>query len=178
MIRRPPRSTLFPYTTLFRSDLSKAKFMYGATGTNLDILARQHLWNIGIDYKCGTGHGVGHFLGVHDGLHGIRFQYNSQRLEENMVVTNEPGVYIAGSHGIRIENELFVKDYVTTEHGKFLQFETLTFVPIDLDAILPELLSSEEKEWLNRYHKEVFMKISPFLKEEEKEWLKIYTRSI
>lgn len=159
-------------------DLSKAKFMHGATGTNLDILARQHLWNIGIDYKCGTGHGVGHFLGVHDGLHGIRFQYNVQRLEENMVVTNEPGVYIAGSHGIRIENELFIKAYLETEHGKFLQFETLTFVPIDLDAILPELLSPEEKEWLNHYHKEVFTKISPFLKEEEKEWLKIYTRSI
>lgn len=159
-------------------DLSKAKFMHGATGTNLDILARQHLWNIGIDYKCGTGHGVGHFLGVHDGLHGIRFQYNAQRLEENMVVTNEPGVYIVGSHGIRIENELVVRPYLETEHGKFLQFETITFAPIDLDAILPELLSVEEKEWLNQYHKDVYTKISPFLNEKEKEWLKIYTRSI
>lgn len=111
--------------------LSRAKFLFGATGTNLDILARQFLWNVGIDYKCGTGHGVGHILNVHEGPHGIRFQYNPQRLEIGMIVTNEPGAYIEGSHGIRIENELLVKEFCETEHGKFLEFETITYAPID-----------------------------------------------
>lgn len=111
--------------------LSRAKFLFGATGTNLDILARQFLWNVGIDYKCGTGHGVGHILNVHEGPHGIRFQYNPQRLEVGMIVTNEPGAYIEGSHGIRIENELLVKEFCETEHGKFLEFETITYAPID-----------------------------------------------
>lgn len=159
-------------------DLSKARFLYGATGTNLDVLARQHVWNVGIDYKCGTGHGVGHFLGVHEGPHGIRFQYNPQVLEENMIVTNEPGVYIANSHGIRIENELLVRKFAETEHGKFLKFETITFAPIDLDAVVVELLSKEEKDWLNSYHQEVYNKVSPFLTEEERTWLAIYTRNI
>lgn len=158
--------------------LSKAKFLYGATGTNLDILARQHVWSTGIDYKCGTGHGVGHFLGVHEGPHGIRFQYNPQVLEENMIVTNEPGVYIVDSHGVRIENELLIKKFLETEHGKFLQFETITFVPIDLDAVLVELLSVEERKWLNEYHQEVYNKVSPFLTEEERKWLEGYTRMI
>ena len=121
--------------------LSKAKFLYGATGTNLDILARQSLWEQGIDYKCGTGHGVGFLLNVHEGPQGIRFQYNSQRLEEGMNVTNEPGVYIEGSHGIRLENELIVQKDLKTEFGQFMKFETMTYVPLDLDGIIPELLS-------------------------------------
>ena len=124
--------------------LSRAKFLFGATGTNLDILARQFLWNVGIDYKCGTGHGVGHILNVHEGPHGIRFQYNPQRLEIGMIVTNEPGAYIEGSHGIRIENELLVKEACETEHGKFLEFETITYAPIDLDGIVKTLLTKEE----------------------------------
>ena len=158
--------------------LSRAKFLFGATGTNLDILARQFLWNVGIDYKCGTGHGVGHILNVHEGPHGIRFQYNPQRLEVGMIVTNEPGAYIEGSHGIRIENELLVKEFCETEHGKFLEFETITYAPIDLDGIVKTLLTKEEKEQLNEYHSEVYKKLSPYLNKKEKEFLKEYTKSI
>ena len=158
--------------------LSRAKFLFGATGTNLDILARQFLWNVGIDYKCGTGHGVGHILNVHEGPHGIRFQYNSQRLEVGMVVTNEPGAYTEGSHGIRIENELLVKEFCETEHGKFLNFETITYVPIDLDGIVKTLLTKEEKQQLNEYHKGVYEKLSPYLNKKEKEFLKEYTKNI
>ncbi|MFZ8018614.1 aminopeptidase P family protein [Fusobacterium watanabei] len=158
--------------------LSRAKFLFGATGTNLDILARQFLWNVGIDYKCGTGHGVGHILNVHEGPHGIRFQYNPQRLEVGMVVTNEPGAYIEGSHGIRIENELLVKEFCETEHGKFLNFETITYAPIDLDGIIKTLLTKEEKQQLNEYHKGVYEKLSPYLNKKEKEFLKEYTKNI
>ncbi|ALF18356.1 aminopeptidase P family protein [Fusobacterium animalis] len=158
--------------------LSRAKFLFGATGTNLDILARQFLWNVGIDYKCGTGHGVGHILNVHEGPHGIRFQYNPQRLETGMIVTNEPGAYIEGSHGIRIENELLVKELCETKHGKFLEFETITYAPIDLDGIVKTLLTKEEKQQLNEYHLEVYEKLSPYLNEKEKKFLKEYTKSI
>lgn len=158
--------------------LSRAKFLFGATGTNLDILARQFLWNVGIDYKCGTGHGVGHILNVHEGPHGIRFQYNPQRLEVGMIVTNEPGAYIEGSHGIRIENELLVKEACETEHGKFLEFETITYAPIDLNGIVKTLLTKEEKQQLNEYHSEVYEKLSPYLNKKEKEFLKEYTKSI
>ncbi|WP_339121293.1 aminopeptidase P family protein [Fusobacterium nucleatum] len=158
--------------------LSRAKFLFGATGTNLDILARQFLWNVGIDYKCGTGHGVGHILNVHEGPHGIRFQYNPQRLEVGMIVTNEPGAYIEGSHGIRIENELLVKEAYETEYGKFLEFETITYAPIDLDGIVKTLLTKEEKQQLNEYHSEVYKKLSPYLNKKEKEFLKEYTKSI
>lgn len=158
--------------------LSRAKFLFGATGTNLDILARQFLWNVGIDYKCGTGHGVGHILNVHEGPHGIRFQYNSQRLEVGMIVTNEPGAYIEGSHGIRIENELLVKEACETEHGQFLEFETITYAPIDLDGIVKSLLTKEEKEQLNTYHKEVYEKLKPYLTKTEQAFLKEYTKEI
>ena len=158
--------------------LSRAKFLFGATGTNLDILARQFLWNVGIDYKCGTGHGVGHILNVHEGPHGIRFQYNPQRLEVGMIVTNEPGAYIEGSHGIRIENELLVKEACETEHGKFLEFETITYAPIDLDGIVKSLLTKEEKEQLNTYHKEVYEKLKPYLTKAEQAFLKEYTKEI
>lgn len=159
-------------------NLSKVKFLYGVTGTNLDILARQALWNIGIDYKCGTGHGVGFLLNVHEGPQGIRVQYNSQVLEEGMNVTNEPGVYIAGSHGIRLENELIVQKAEKTEFGQFMKFETMTYAPLDLDGVIKELLSKEEIEYLNNYHQIVYEKVSPYLTLEEKEWLKEYTRAI
>ncbi|WP_115268758.1 aminopeptidase P family protein [Fusobacterium necrogenes] len=159
-------------------NLSKVKFLYGVTGTNLDILARQALWNIGIDYKCGTGHGIGFLLNVHEGPHGIRVQYNSQKLEEGMIVTNEPGVYIAGSHGIRLENELLVLKNEKTDFGQFMKFETITYVPLDLDGIKKELLSLEEIEFLNDYHKMLYEKIAPYLNDDEKEWLKRYTREL
>ena len=159
-------------------NLSKVKFLYGVTGTNLDVLARQALWNIGLDYKCGTGHGVGFLLNVHEGPQGIRVQYNPQVLEEGMNVTNEPGVYIEGSHGIRLENELIVQKDEKTQFGQFMKFETMTYVPLDLDGVKKELLSFEEIEFLNNYHKIVYDKISPYLTLEEKEWLKKYTRNI
>lgn len=158
--------------------LSMIKFMHGITGTNLDILARKPVWSRGIDYKCGTGHGVGFLLNVHEGPHSIRWQYNPQVLEAGMTVTNEPGVYIQGSHGIRLENELIVRNAEKTDFGQFMTFETMTYAPLDLDGVVTELLNEEEKEFLNNYHQMVFEKISPFLSEEEKKWLKEYTRKI
>ena len=158
--------------------LSKVKFLYGARGTNLDILARRPVWERGIDYKCGTGHGVGFLLNVHEGPQGIRFQTNPQILEEGMTVTNEPGVYIEGSHGIRLENELIVKKAEKTVFGQFMEFETMTYAPLDLDGVIPEMLEKDEREFLNIYHKMVFDKVSPYLTAEEKEWLKEYTREI
>lgn len=158
--------------------LSKIKFLHGVTGTNLDILARKPVWSRGIDYKCGTGHGVGFLLNVHEGPHSIRWQYNPQVLEAGMTVTNEPGVYIQGSHGIRLENELIVRNAEKTDFGQFMVFETMTYAPLDLDGVVSELLNEEEKGFLNNYHQVVFEKISPFLNEDEREWLKKYTRKI
>jgi Xaa-Pro aminopeptidase len=158
--------------------LSKVKFLYGITGTNLDVLARAPIWKYGIDYKSGTGHGMGFVLNVHEGPHRIAPTYNSQKLEDGMIVSNEPGIYIEDSHGIRIENILLVQKAENTAFGQFMVFETLTLVPIDLDCMLPDLLDSEEKEFLNKYHKIVYNKVSKYLLEDEREWLKEYTREI
>lgn len=159
--------------------LASAKFLRGSTGVNLDILARRPLWNYGIDYKCGTGHGVGFFLNVHEGPQGIRPSGNNVVLEPGMILTNEPGVYKEGKHGIRTENTLIVeKDFVSEEFGEFYKFRTISYCPIDLDGVNVEMLSSEEKEWLNNYHEMVFGKLSPYLSEEEKEFLKHETRTI
>ena len=158
--------------------LSVAKFMYGATGTNLDILARGILWEHGIDYKCGTGHGVGHVLNVHEGPQSIRMQWNPHKFEEGMILTNEPGVYVEGSHGIRIENELVVRKTFKNEHGQFMDFETITFAPIDLDAIDKSYLTGDEIAFINNYHMNVFNKLSPYLSDVEVQWLREYTRSI
>lgn len=163
--------------------LSKAKFLQGVRGYNLDILARGPIWDLELDYKCGTGHGVGFLLNVHEAPNGFRWKIVPERndsceLEEGMVTTNEPGIYIEGSHGIRIENELVVRKGPQNEYGQFLEFETVTFAPIDLDGIEISRMNQDEKEYLNRYHQEVYNKISPFLLEDEKEWLKMYTRAI
>lgn len=162
--------------------LQKAKFLKGATGLSLDILARTPIWEVDLDYQCGTGHGIGHFLNVHEGPHGIRPRARTQGeytvLEEGMIVTDEPGIYLEGQYGIRLENELVVTNGVENEYGQFMHFECITLAPIDLDAIKVEMLTYKEKQWLNDYHKEVFNKISPFLNEEETEWLKHYTREI
>lgn len=159
--------------------LASAKFLRGATGVNLDILARRPLWNYGIDYKCGTGHGVGFFLNVHEGPQGIRPEGNSVVLEPGMILTNEPGVYKEGKHGIRTENTLIVeKDVVSEEFGEFYKFRTISYCPIDLDGVNVEMLSPEEKDWLNNYHSMVFKKLSPYLNEEEKEFLKNQTRAV
>ena len=154
-------------------DLSLQRFLYGTTGSNLDIIARIPLWNAGMDYKHGTGHGIGFFLNVHEGPHRIAMIPNTIKLEQGMVMSNEPGVYKAEKHGIRIENIVVVQEAENTKYGgQFMQFETLTLCPIDLEAIDASLLTSEEKVWLNKYHKTVFEKLSPYLQGEELEYLK------
>ena len=173
------------FTAVCRSVLAlqNAVFLHGCRGINLDILARGPIWEMGIDYRCGTGHGVGYLLGVHEAPNGFRWKIVPERndsavLEPGMVTTDEPGVYIEGSHGIRTENELLCVAGEKNEYGQFLHFESLTFAPIDLDAIVPEQMTAREKDWLNAYHAEVFEKISPYLNEEEIAWLKEYTRAI
>lgn len=175
----------YHFTTALRSHiaLSKAHFLYGCRGLNLDILARGPLWDLNLDYKCGTGHGVGHVLNVHEGPNGFRWRIVPERndscvLEEGMTQSNEPGVYVEGSHGIRHENEMVVRKGEKNEYGQFMYFETITFVPFDLDGIDEKLLTSYEKAWLNAYHTEVFEKVSPYLNEDEKSWLKQATRAI
>lgn len=155
--------------------LQNAAFIAGCTGRNLDILARQLLWEQGIDYKCGTGHGVGYYLNVHEGPHSIRWKYmegsTEAVLQPGMLVTDEPGVYKEGQFGIRTENVLLVKEKEKTADGTFLSFEVLTFAPIDVDAIDISYLDPSDIRKLNEYHKQVYEKISPFLSEEEREWL-------
>lgn len=159
-----------------------AKWLYGCTGRNLDILARQPLWEIGMDYQCGTGHGVGYILNVHEGPQNLRWRFTEGMaeavLEEGMDVTNEPGVYIPGSHGIRIENVLVVKKAEKNEYGQFLCFDNLTYVPLDLDAIELSYLTATQKRYLNEYQKAVYEKLSPYLSKEERKWLKQQTRDI
>lgn len=169
------------FTLVVKSNiaLTLAKFLYGATGSNLDIIARTPLWNEGIDYKCGTGHGVGFFLNVHEGPQNFSQVPNNVKLEAGMNITNEPGVYKEGKHGIRIENLLYVVDDKETEYGgKFMKFEVATFCPIDLDGIDPKLLSEDELNFLNDYHKKVYEVLSPFLNDEEKLFLAKETRAI
>lgn len=179
-----PEEHKLHYTAVLRGmlNLSGANFLYGSKGVNLDILARGPVWELDIDYKCGTGHGVGHVLNVHEGPNNIRWKALKESdhavLEEGMITTNEPGIYIEGSHGIRIENELVCKKSMKNEFGQFMHFETITFAPIDLDAVEPKYLSNSEKSKLNAYHKEVYEKISPYLEEKERDWLKKYTREI
>lgn len=171
------------FTTVLRSmmNLSRAKFLYGCCGYNLDILARQPMWELGLDYNHGTGHGVGYLLSIHEGPAGFRWRFNGQEtppLEAGMVITDEPGIYIEGSHGIRTENELLVRKGEQNEYGQFMYFEPITYVPIDLDAVNPDLLRADEKDWLNAYHKQVYTILAPHLTKEEEEWLRIYTREI
>ena len=151
--------------------------MEGTTGGNLDILAREPIWSEGIDYKCGTGHGVGFMLGVHEGPQSLRMT-NHVPLKPGMLITNEPGIYVEGKHGIRTENILFVKPYKETEYGKFYQFETITYFPIDTAPIDLNLLTCEEKEWLNQYHALVYERLSPFLRDEALQWLTVHTTPI
>lgn len=173
------------FTAALRSHirLAKAVFLSGCGGMNLDILARGPLWDMGIDYRCGTGHGVGHLLNVHEGPNGFRWKIVPERkdsavLQPGMLQSNEPGVYLEGEYGIRHENEMVVQVKETNEYGTFLQFETITFVPFDLDAIEVEMLTTSEKAWLNAYHAQVYDKISVYLDEDEKAWLKEATRNI
>ena len=168
----------FTLTLKGHINLAKARFLYGATGSNLDVLARFPLWQEGIDYKCGTGHGVGFFLNVHEGPHRMSLAPNNVKLEKGMVITNEPGVYKEGKHGIRLENDLVVTKDISTDSGQFMKFEVISFCPLDLDGIDVKLLTEDEREWLNNYHEEVYSKLSPYLDDSEKEWLRKETRRI
>lgn len=168
----------FTYVLKGHIALCRAKFLHGVTGTNLDVLARLPLWEQGIDYKCGTGHGVGFLLGVHEAPQRFSIEYNDARLDKGMVITNEPGVYKEGKHGIRTENTILVTEDRLTDSGQFMKFEVLSYCPIDLDGVDASLLTDIEKDWLNDYHKNVYEKLSPYLNDEEREWLKKETREI
>ncbi len=172
----------FTLTAVSMLRLMNAKFIEGCRGENLDILARGPMWNEGMDYKCSTGHGVGHVLNVHEGPQAVRYRINDSRpsavLKEGMVVTDEPGVYREGKYGVRTENELLVVPYMETPEGRFLQFENLTFVPIDLDGIDKQYLTDEDKKLLNSYHRMVYQKTEGFFNSEIKDWLAYYTREI
>ncbi|MGI6071512.1 MAG: M24 family metallopeptidase [Lachnospiraceae bacterium] len=172
----------FTLTAVSMLRLQNAKFISGCTGENLDIIAREPMWERGMDYKCGTGHGVGHVLNVHEGPHSIRWKIPQTGptavLEPGMVVTCEPGVYREGRYGVRTENEVFVKHFMDSEDGTFLCFEPMTYIPIDLDGIDTAYMSENDIKLLNEYHKEVFDKLSPYLSGDELKRLGEYTREV
>lgn len=162
--------------------LADAKFLYGCTGRNLDVIARQPLWDCGLDYKHGTGHGIGYILNVHEGPQDIRWQYKPKQketvLEEGMIVSDEPGIYVANSHGIRTENIVEVVKEQKNEYGQFMGFRHLTYVPIDLDAIDTNYMEESDIRKLNAYHEAVYAKLSPYFAGEELERLRQATRAI
>lgn len=168
------------YTLVLKGhiQLELAKFPDGASGTQLDALARECMWREGYNYLHGTGHGVGSCLSVHEGPHQIRMEWKPTPLRAGMTVTDEPGLYLSGKFGVRIENTLLIKDYQTTEFGKFLQMESLTLCPIDLIPVDFSMLQPEEIEWLDTYHRDVFEKLSPYLEGEDLEWLREATRPV
>ena len=172
------------YTTVLRGNLAlgAAKFVEGVSGQNLDVLARGPLWELGMDYNHGTGHGVGYILGVHEGPQRIHWRVapgaKSIPLEEGMIVSDEPGLYLEGRFGIRLENLVLCRQGEKNDHGQFLYLEPLTMVPFDREAILPELMTEKELECLNRYHQRVYEALSPHLDEEEQGWLKEMTARI
>lgn len=168
------------YTLVLRGhiQLELCKFPLGACGSQLDALARQPMWREGMNFLHGTGHGVGSYLNVHEGPHQIRMEWRPAPLLAGMTVTDEPGIYMEGKFGVRIENTLLVTPYNETEFGTFLQFESLTLAPIDTTPILMDMLLEEEKAWLNAYHAEVYRQLSPHLSDEENEWLAKATQAI
>lgn len=151
--------------------LAMAKFPANASGTQLDILAREAMWREGLNYMHGTGHGVGSYLSVHEGPHQIRMEYKPEPLRAGMTVTNEPGLYLAGKFGVRIENTMLITEYMNTEYGRFLKLEPLTLCPIDKAPIDVDMLADEELDYLNDYHAAVFKSLSPYLDGEMTEWL-------
>ncbi|MBQ8815010.1 MAG: aminopeptidase P family protein [Lachnospiraceae bacterium] len=164
-------------------NLAAAKFIYGCRGINLDYLARGPLWEHGLDFNHGTGHGVGYLLNVHEAPNGFRWRIVPERndscvLEEGMITSDEPGLYIEGSHGIRTENLILCKKAEKNQYGQFMEFEHLTMAPIDLDAVVVELLNETDKKRLNDYHRDVYEKLAPFMNDEEKAWLAEATRAI
>ena len=168
------------YTLVLKGhiQLELAKFPDGASGTQIDALSRECMWREGYNFLHGTGHGVGSYLNVHEGPHQIRMEWKPTPLRAGMTVTDEPGLYLEGKFGVRIENTLLIKDFVETTFGKFLQMEPLTLCPIDTAPIDVNMLLPEEVEWLNAYHREVFEKLSPYLEDEEVGWLAEATKPL
>ncbi|MCI7130724.1 MAG: aminopeptidase P family protein [Lachnospiraceae bacterium] len=172
------------YTLVARAwiRLMNTRFLYGCTGANLDLAAREVFWEKGLDYKHGTGHGVGYLLNVHEDPNSFRYKVSDMTenwvFEEGMVTTDEPGIYIEGSHGVRIENELLCRKGEENEYGQFMYFENLTYVPIDLDGIDPSAMEQKEIGLLNHYHQDVYEKLEPYFEGEELVWLKEATREI
>lgn len=169
------------YTLVLKGhiQLQLAKFPDGAAGTQIDALAREAMWREGMNFLHGTGHGVGSYLNVHEGPHQVRMEYRPAPLHAGMTITDEPGIYLAGRFGVRIENTLVIQPYIETEFGRFLQMETLTLCPIDTAPIVMEMMTEEEVEWLNGYHATVREKIMPLLNDDtEREWLEGATRRI
>ena len=173
------------YTMVLKAHicLADAVFLRGATGMSLDVLARTPLWERGFDYNHGTGHGVGYLLSVHEGPNSFRYRPAASRgndcvMEEGMITSDEPGIYLEGKFGIRLENLLVCARKRENTFGVFLGFEPLTMVPFDREAILGEMLSEKERNWLNTYHRKVFETLSPYLEEEERRWLREETAEI
>lgn len=168
------------YTLVLKGHIGIATCIYpeGTRGSQIDILGRRHLWNKGLNYLHGTGHGVGHFLNVHEGPQNIRMNENSTTLQVGMITSNEPGIYRTNQYGIRIENLLLTREEMVTEFGKFYSFETLSLFPIDTTPILKKMLTDEEIMWLNNYHQFVYDRLSPSLDDLEKTWLKEKTKAI
>ena len=168
------------YTLVLKGhiQLAMCKFPKGAAGTQMDILARSAMWREGLNYLHGTGHGVGSYLNVHEGPHQFRMEWMPAPFVEGMTVTDEPGIYLPDRFGVRIENTMIVEKYMTTEFGEFLQFDPLTLCPIDTAPIDTSMLSEEEVEWLNSYHRRVYDAIAPHVDADEREWLKNATREI
>lgn len=171
----------FTLVAISNLQLGSAKFLQGCSGLTLDILARKPFWDRDMNFNHGTGHGVGYLLNIHEGPAGFRYKYRAgevEEIQEGMIITDEPGLYIEGSHGIRLENELLARMGVKNEYGQFLYFEAITLVPFDLDAINPDMMSEENKKLLNDYHAKVYEVIAPHLNDDEKAFLKKYTRAI
>ena len=170
----------YDFTLVLKAHISlaAAKFLYGTTGSNLDVLARRPLWEVGLDYKCGTGHGVGYCLSVHEGPQSFSQIPNKIKLEKGMIITIEPGIYKEGKHGVRTENIFLVVEDEKTEYGQFLKFKAMSLCPICLKGISPEMLTVQEKTWLNNYHRMVLEILSPSMDSGEREWLKENTRCI
>jgi len=172
------------YTAVLKGNLAlgDARFLYGCTGINLDILARQPLWELGLDFNHGTGHGVGYLLNVHEGPNRIGMRVSASAgsavMEEGMITSNEPGYYLAGQYGIRLENMILCKKAEKTEAGQFMRFETLTLVPFEREAVLKEDMTPHELTLFNAYHKRVYKEISPFLNENERQWLREATAKL
>lgn len=171
----------FTLVAISNLSLANAKFLYGSNGMVLDILARKPFWDRDLNFNHGTGHGVGYLLNIHEAPTGFRWLFREHEihpLEAGMILTDEPGIYFEGEYGVRLENELLVKNATKNEYGQFMNMEAITYIPFDLDAIDPSVMTAEDKKMLNDYHKTVYNTMSEYLDDDEKKWLEHYTREI